>query len=311
MKKILITAPAHPVLRETLTEKGFSVAEEPAITYEELFDKIQDIEGLVVTTRLPINRPLIEKAARLRWIGRLGSGMELIDVQAASEKGLTCISTPEGNSNAVAEHTLALLLNGLNHVARAYNEVRRGIWLRNENRGTELAGKTVGIIGYGHTGSSFGKLLQPFGVRVLAVDKYKKNFAGGYVYEATMEDIFREADVLSLHLPLTDETRGMANEAFFNSLQRKPFFISTCRGKVTDTEALIAALQAGKISGAALDVLENEKLDKLTEQQQRHFNWLVDQPNVLLTPHIAGYTFEGFRRMSAILLQKLETLHFI
>lgn len=303
--KIIITAPAHPVLKERLQNKGFHVVYQPSISYNELLEIIADASGLVVTTRLTVDAALLEKASNLKWVGRLGSGVELIDTSYAAERNIAVISTPEGNRNAVAEHCLGLLLNLTNHISRSFAEVKQGLWLRNENRGTELKGKTVGIIGFGNTGSSFAALLKPFGVNVLVYDKYRTGFEDDNVEKVGLEEIQKEAHVISLHLPLTAETFHFANEAFFSALRRQPFFITTCRGKVTDTAALIHALEHGRVAGAALDVLENEKINALTEKQQAEFNFLSAHPNVILTPHIAGYSHEAFQKMSETLLQKL------
>lgn len=305
MKKVIVSAPAHPLLGEGLLLKGYQVVDLPAISYEELQKEIVDAEGLVVTTRIRIDQALLDRANCLRWIGRLGSGMELIDVAYAREKGIQCFSTPEGNRNAVAEHTLGLLLNGLNYLSKSFNEVKNGLWLRNENRGTELSGKTVGIIGFGNTGSSFARLLSVFNVRVLACDKYKKGFGSTYIEEADPQKIREEAQVISLHLPLTAETKHLANASFFSSLKSNPFFISTCRGGVTHTAALIEALQSSQVSGAALDVLENEKLHTHTEKEKEELAFLTSQPNVIITPHTAGYSFESFEKMAAALLKKI------
>ena len=301
---VLVTAPCHPWLLQQLgaTHRVLHV---PEISYHHLLDEVHEAEGLVVTTRLKIDETVLHKAKRLKWIGRLGSGLELIDTVAAGALGIRVVSSPEGNRNAVAEHVLGMLLSLMNNIHPSFEEVKQMSWRRVENRGTELSGKTVGIVGFGNTGSQFARLLQPFDVTVLAYDRFRFDFAAGYVKEASLEQIQRYADVVSFHVPLNSETFGMANAAFFRSLQQRPWILNSSRGEVVVLPDLIDALKANQLRGAGLDVLPNEKLSSYTDTESQQLQWLTAQPNVIITPHIAGYSHEAHLRMAQVLYKKL------
>ncbi len=306
MKKILITAPCHAVLPNSFKAAGYECINLPNLTYVQLKSMINDVVGLVVTTRLAVDKAILDAAQSLQWIGRLGSGLELIDVNYAAQKGIRCISTPEGNATAVAEHAMLLLLALKRNFARATGELKNKIWRREENRGTEISDKTIGIIGYGNTGGRFGKLLLAFGARVLAYDPLHPEKIEAPAKSVTLQEICEQADVISFHVPLTADTRGMANEHFFSALKKKPIIINTSRGKVIQQLSLLSALDEGLICGAGLDVLENEKLDTYTSEEELLLNEFIQDERVILTPHIAGYTHEASYKMSEMLLKKLD-----
>jgi D-3-phosphoglycerate dehydrogenase len=305
MHKVLIAAPCHPILKERLENAGYFIVDLPSVSQQEFEAIIGEMQGLILSTRIKVAANVLQSAVQLKWIGRLGSGLELIDLKAASEAGINVQSSPEGNRDAVGEHALGLLLGLMHNITRSYIQVREGKWIRDANRGTELGGKTVGIIGFGNTGQAFARVLKGFNVNILAYDKYKKGFGSDEVKEVALNELLQHSDVVSLHLPLNTETLHYANDEFFSLMKKKPFFLNTSRGKIHHTVSLIQALKNKTISGAGLDVLENEDLVSYSEKEQEDLAFLTAHPGVLVTPHIAGYSFESFFKMSAILADKL------
>lgn len=308
MPKVMITAPAHPCLKEGLEQRGYQVDTLEKISYQELKEMLPGYAGLIVASRIQIDKVFLAAAKSLKWIGRLGSGMEIIDVDQATAQGIVCMSSPDGNCESVGEHCLGMLLSLMHNISSARDEVREGKWLREANRGFELRGKTVGIIGLGHTGSSFAHLLSPFGVRVLAHDKYKTGFSAGHIVESTIDDIKELADVISFHLPLNEETQHYANEQFFTSLKKRPYFLNASRGGVVDTVALLQALDNDLVTAAGLDVLENEDLTSYSAHESALLQQLLTRKNVIVTPHIAGSSHESLVKLAQSLLKKLDFL---
>ena len=305
MGKIVVAGQCHDIFIQQFIALGKEVIINPTIDYHQLLEIAPEMEGIVATTRTAIDHKLIDAATGLKWIGRLGSGMDLIDTDYAEAKGIACINSPEGNCNAVAEHVMGLILNLKNKITNSYLEIQNGEWNRDMNRGDEIFGSTVGIIGFGNTGRTLSEKLRGFNVKILAYDKYLTGFGNEYVTESTISEIQRVADIISFHVPLTEETFYYANESFFSSLTKKPYFINACRGKVTDTVALINALKNGQIKAAGLDVLENELLSTYSAEEKEQLEWLLQQPNVLITPHIAGYSYRATYEMSRILAEKI------
>ncbi len=307
-KKVLFLDSNHPAMLEMLRGNGIVCDEDYTTPKAEILKKIALYDGVIIRSRFKLDKEFLDAATSLKVIGRAGAGMENIDVAYAESKGIKCVHAPEGNRVAVGEHALGMLLSLMNNFRRADNEVRNGIWKREENRGTELTGKVVGIVGYGNMGSAFAKVLRGFDVKILAYDKYRKNFGDEFVSESTPEEIFRTADVLSLHIPLTAETKGLVNEAYLNSFAKNIWFLNTSRGPIVNTEALVTALRKGKVFGAGLDVLEYEStsFENLSAAQlPEPFQYLRNAENVILTPHVAGWTFESHRKIAEVLAAKV------
>ena len=296
--RILIADRTHEVLEEKLREAGFVVSVEPDHDYESLVAAAQGCVGLVVRSKVIIDSKFIDRVSSLSCIGRVGAGMETIDVEYAESKGISCLNSPEGNRDAVGEHAVGLLLALLDNIARADAEVRQGLWRREANRGLELGNLTVGIIGYGNMGQSFAKRLSGFGCRVVIYDKYKEI--------GTLEEVQREADVVSFHVPLTDETHHYLDTGFIEAMAKPFFVVNTARGAVVDTEALVQGMERGKVRGAALDVLEYENMqaDGLGDVPVS-MQYLMQSPLTVLTPHVAGWTVESKYKLAAVLADKM------
>lgn len=307
MTKVLISDRTHEVLPQRLREVGFEVSVEPDHDYESLAQAAQGCEGLVVRSKVNIDRAFIDRVPSLKCIGRVGAGMETIDVDYAEAHGVRCLNSPEGNRDAVGEHAVGLLLALLNNIARADAEVRRGLWQREVNRGYELGPLTVGIIGFGNMGQAFAKRLSGFGCRIVVYDKYKElsDFKNLNVVKV-LSELQAEADIVSFHVPLTDETHHYLDAEFIDTMAKPFYLINTARGAVVDTEALVAGLESGKVRGAALDVLEYEKMqaDGLGDVPEC-VHYLMRSPRTVLTPHVAGWTVESKYKLAAVLAEKM------
>ena len=307
MTRILISDRTHPILEERLCQAGYDVSVEPDHDYRSLLHAAQGCDGLVVRSKVIIDRPFIDACSSLRCIGRVGAGMETIDVDYAEQKGIRCLNSPEGNRDAVGEHTVGLLLALLNNIARADAEVRRGLWHREENRGHELGNLTVGIIGFGNMGQAFAKRLSGFGCRIVYYDpKDLKDLKDLKASSLSLAELQRCADVVSFHVPLTAETRHYLDTAFIAAMSHPFYLLNTSRGAVVDTEALVQGLACGKVLGAALDVLEDENMQADTLST---FNFQLSTFNCVFTPHVAGWTVESKYKLAAVLADKIiETL---
>jgi D-3-phosphoglycerate dehydrogenase len=303
---ILIPEEMHPALMNGLQENGISFDYKQGLSREELLQILPYYSGLVIRSRFFADRELMDASPNLRFIARAGSGMDNIDTAYAEKKGISLLNAPEGLCDAVAEHVTGLILSLKHRITAADREIREGKWRREHNRGSELMGCTVGIIGFGNTGSALARKLQGFDVNVIAYDKYKKNFSSPYATSCNLTTIYEQTDILSLHIPLTGETRRWIDEAFFENFRKPIVFINSSRGMIVDTEALVKAIRKKKVKAAALDVLEEEP--PFGEDQKNWFEPLKQMPDVILTPHIAGWSFESYERISRVLLMKILEL---
>ena len=303
--KILLLDKNHPLITEQLSEKGFVLEEDFSSSYEQVLDKIHLYEGIIIRSRIPLDAHFLEKAKNLKFIARVGAGMENIDIAKAQELGIKLINSPEGNKDAVAEHVIGTLLVLMNRLFISSNEVKNGIWLREENRGEEILGKTFGIIGYGNMGKAVAKRLSGFGCKTIFYD-IKPNLSDEFATQVSLQELQENTDILSLHTPLTEDTLYMIDEEFISKMKKNFYFINTARGKNLKTSALVNALKSGKVKGACLDVLEYEKTSfENLETKNEDLEYLLNSEKAIITPHIAGWTHESKIKLAQVIVDKI------
>jgi D-3-phosphoglycerate dehydrogenase len=311
-RKVLIVAPVHEVLLQQLVLWGYEYELHDHLSQEQALALVHGYEGIITSTRLQLDKAFLDKAVHLKWIGRMGSGMEIIDTAYADLKGIHYFSSPEGNANAVAEQALGMLLSLQHRILAGHRELQQGIWQREENRGFEIEGLTAGIIGYGHNGSAFARKLKLMEVQVLAYDKYRTGYEEPGITEcADLERIYAEADILSFHVPLTEETRHYFNEEWLHKMHRNFVLLNLSRGAVVRLAAVVQGFKEGRIKAAGLDVWEQEPLARMDVSVKASFDYLIGLPHFIGTPHIGGYTVEALYKMSKALVLKLSPLHTI
>jgi D-3-phosphoglycerate dehydrogenase len=298
----------HPILEQRLTEYGYRCIDGTQLSREDAMSQLKDIQGIVIRSRIKMDEAFLSSANDLKFIARSGAGMENIDEDYCQKNSIELFNAPEGNRNAVAEHALGMLLTLFNRIVIADREVRSGKWRREENRGVELEGKTVGIIGFGNNGSQFAKKLTGFDCDVIAYDKYKTGFSSDIAEEVSLDKIFELSDVVSFHIPQNEETIGMGDKAFFDKFKKPIYVINLARGKVIKTNALVEAMKNDQVTGACLDVLEYEKssFESFFEQElPQDFQYLLKSDRVILSPHVGGWTHESYFKLSDVLADKI------
>jgi len=305
-KDFLITDFVHPVLMEGLHSLGFTTTYAPEMSLKEMEEALSYYKGVVINTRCAIDKSAMASAPSLRWIARLGSGLEIIDLEAAKEHGVVVISAPEGNAQAVAEHAMGMLLCLANHLVSAHKSVREGEWLRELHRGWEISGRTIGIIGYGNNGIAFGRLWKGWDVRVVAYDKYIDGYGTEFVEQVTLDQLLTDADIISLHIPLTAETREMVDLSFLEKCKFGCILINTSRGKNINISDVVASLKTGKLGGACLDVFPSEPPSSGGAEFKALFEELCGMENVIMSPHVAGWTVESKRKIAEVLVEKIK-----
>lgn len=310
-QKILITERMHECIIPMLEENGYQVDYEPNIDRSTILALLENYTGIIIRSKTPADKELISAGKKLKFIARSGAGMDQVDLEYAKSKNIALLNAPEGNRDAVAEHTLGMLLNLINKMRNSDIQVRQKIWDREGNRGVELLHRTFGIIGFGNMGEAVSKRLKGFGCKIIAYDKYKSGFANEYVEEVALEELFERADVVSFHVPLTAETRYYVNDRFIEHFKKNIILLNTARGEILPLNSLVKYLKSGKILAAGLDVLENEKMTKLTAEQNSLMEELTQMENVLFTPHVAGWTVESYIKISETLGKKIKDLNLV
>lgn len=305
--KCIIVDEMHDSLFPMLEEMNVQFDYFPKISKNEFLEISDSYDCLIIRSKFFVDKEVLDKCSNLKFIARAGAGLDNIDLDAAEKMNIHVISANEGNRDSVAEHTMGLLLSLLHNINKGNLEVNNGIWDREGNRGIELGGKTVAIIGYGNVGKQFAKRLSSFGCKVLAYDKYLLNYSDEYAQEASMEKIFDEADIVSFHVPLTDETLKLVDSDYIDKFKKRIFLLNTSRGKVVDLKFICEQMEGSKILGAALDVLENEKINDLSKEELKIVDYLRSHHRIIITPHVAGWTDESYRRINQVMVEKLKT----
>ncbi|WP_425391837.1 NAD(P)-dependent oxidoreductase [Ekhidna sp.] len=308
VKRILIADDMHEVILALLKEKGFDPVYLPVIDRKGILKIIREFEGLIIRSKTAVNKELVDAGPNLKFIARAGAGMDKVDEDYLNGKGITAINAPEGNRDALGEHAMGLLLGLLHKISTAHNQIKSGVWDREGNRGIELKGKVVGIYGVGNMGMSFARKLRGFDCEVIGFDKFKGTFEGGFIKNVELDELMERTEVLSIHIPLNVETRHLFDEAYLRSFKKLKVLINTARGEILDTQALIQLLEEGTLYGAGLDVLENEKLNEYSASEKELLEKLNAQPNVLITPHVGGWTYESYQRISEVIAGKIAEL---
>ena len=303
--KILLLDSNHPLITEQLLAKGFILEEDFTSSYDEVLQKINQYDGIIIRSRIPLDKNFLENAQNLKFIARVGAGMENIDLEVAKNLGISLINSPEGNRDAVAEHVVAMLLILMNRLFIASEEVKNGVWKREENRGDELLGKTFGIIGYGNMGKATAKRLSGFGVEVIFYD-ILPNLEDEFAKQVSLEELQERADILSLHIPLDASTEYLVDENFISKMKKNFYLVNTARGKNVKTSAIVDALKSGKVKAAALDVLEYEKSSfENLETNNEDLQFLLESNQVIVTPHIAGWTHQSKEKLAQFIVDKI------